>query len=281
MEGIPEKRSRYSPKSVIFMAVKTKPDSLNCFRGYRESTLQSYYFLLKKQNFLKFSNFEAIMSSKLMRRYVNACGGDTRKAMTLYRYNLRLSQEVFTVISCYEVALRNAIDVNLSKTLGTDWLRDAILPGGIFDNAKFSGTTRIMKKAYAELNAAGLYSPSKMLSAMEFGVWKYMFSATQYRATGRTLLQVFPKKPKSTPLMQYNNLFIFNELDAINRLRNRIAHHEPICFLQNNDIVSTAYLRGCYNRIVKLFSWMDISSKELLFGMDHVLSLCQKIDGLK
>ena len=37
-----------------------------------------------------------------MMRYVNACGGDTRKAMTLYRYNLRLSQEVFTVICCYE-----------------------------------------------------------------------------------------------------------------------------------------------------------------------------------
>lgn len=230
---------------------------------------------------MKFSIFETIMSSKRMRRYVNACGGDTRKAMTLYRYNLRLSQEVFTVISCYEVALRNAIDSNLSMTLGVDWLRDAILPGGIFDHPKFSGTTRIMKKAYAELNAAGIYSPSKMLSAMEFGVWKYMFSTTQYRATGRTLLQVFPGKPKTTPSMQYNNLFIFNELDAVNRLRNRIAHHEPICFLQSNDVISTTYLRGCYNRIVTLFSWMGISSKELLFGMDHVLALCQRIDGLK
>ncbi len=58
---------------------------------------------------MKFIEFESIMSSKRMRRYVNACGGDTRKAMALYRYNLRLSQEMFTIISCYEVALRNAI----------------------------------------------------------------------------------------------------------------------------------------------------------------------------
>ena len=64
---------------------------------------------------MRFSDFESIMSSKRMTRYVNACGGNTRKAMTLYRYNLRLSQEVFTIISCYEVALRNAIDNNLSS----------------------------------------------------------------------------------------------------------------------------------------------------------------------
>ncbi len=33
-----------------------------------------------------------------------ACGGNTIKAMTLYRYNLKLSQELLTVISCFEVA---------------------------------------------------------------------------------------------------------------------------------------------------------------------------------
>ena len=41
-----------------------------------------------------------------MERYLTACGGDTRKAMTLYRYNLQISQEMFTIVSCFEVALR-------------------------------------------------------------------------------------------------------------------------------------------------------------------------------
>lgn len=227
---------------------------------------------------MKFIEFECIMSSKRMRRYVNACGGDTRKAMTLYRYNLRLSQEMFTVISCYEVALRNAIDKVLSNTLGVDWLRDSILPGGIFDNPVFSGTTRIMRKAYTELLSTGTYSPSKMLSAMEFGIWKYLFSSTEYRATGKTLLKVFPMKPKSSLSMQYDNSYIFNELDAINRLRNRIAHHEPVCFSQGMDIVSTAHLQSCYSRIMALFTWMGIPAKNLLFGINHVLCICQKIE---
>lgn len=59
---------------------------------------------------MKYLDFENILSAKRMGRYLSAVGGDTRKAMTLYRENLRLSQELFTIVSCFEVALRNAID---------------------------------------------------------------------------------------------------------------------------------------------------------------------------
>ena len=39
---------------------------------------------------MKYADFEKIMSSQRMERYLTACGGDTRKAMTLYRYNLQM-----------------------------------------------------------------------------------------------------------------------------------------------------------------------------------------------
>lgn len=229
---------------------------------------------------MKFSDFEKVISANRLKRYLNACGGDKRKALLLYRLNLRLSQEMFTVISYYEIALRNAIDQIMAKSLGTDWLRDSIRSGGVFDDPLFSGTTRIISKAYNELNANGKYSPSKMLSAMEFGVWKYMFSSTQYRATGRILLRIFPNKPKSSAAMQYNNLFFFNELDAVNRLRNRIAHHEPICFMQNLENISTAYLKSSYARVILLFKWMGIDAKSLIYGLDHITQLSAKIDVL-
>ena len=230
---------------------------------------------------MRFCEFEKIMSSKRMRRYVNACGGDTRKGMRLYRMNLHLAEEMFTIVSCYEVALRNAIDNIMVASNGNDWLRDAILPGGIFDNPKFHNTTRMMKKVHAELVSNGKYSNSKMLSAMEFGVWKYMYSAPQYLATGRQLLRVFPNKPKSTPSIQYNNQYIFNELDAVNRLRNRIAHHEPVCFLHDSDEISTTHLLNVYERVMALFDWMSIDGTSLLYGMDHVKTVCKEIESLK
>lgn len=40
---------------------------------------------------MQYNDFELIMSEPRMSRYKQACGGDTRKAMTLYRLNLKLS----------------------------------------------------------------------------------------------------------------------------------------------------------------------------------------------
>jgi hypothetical protein len=50
---------------------------------------------------MKYAEFIRIMSEPRMNRYLTAVSNDTRKAMTLYRKNLRLSQELFTIISCF------------------------------------------------------------------------------------------------------------------------------------------------------------------------------------
>lgn len=127
----------------------------------------------------------------------------------------------------------------------------------------------------------GNYSPSKMIAELEFGVWKYMFSAPQYRATGQCLLRVFPYKPRSSAAMQYNPAFFFNELDKVNRLRNRIAHHEPICFQRHVSIIDTSYIINEHQKIQTLFTWMGIDSHSMLYGLDHVQAVCAKINALK
>ena len=229
---------------------------------------------------MKFSDFEHILSAERMARYLKACGGDSRKAMTLYRYNLQLSQEMFTVISCFEVALRNAIDLNLLPRLGKDWLRDAVTTGGIFTDPLLSKTANIISHSYNKLQSQHQYTHSKLLSDMEFGIWKYMFSPLQFRLTGRTLLQIFPNKPRSTKSLQINQAYIFNELDKVNTIRNRIAHHEPICFGLSGATIDTTYIQNKYWQIQTLFAWMGIDSRALLYGLDHVQQVCAKINNL-
>lgn len=229
---------------------------------------------------MKFSEFEHILSHKRLRRYLEAVDGDSRKAMTLYRYNLRLSQVMFTVISCFEVALRNAIDRQVVAVRGEEWLKDSVREGGFFDDDRIEETRRIIKSAYRRLRRDGTYSHSKMIAEMEFGVWKYMFSSVQFRATGRCLLNVFPNKPRSSAEMQYNHSYFFNELDAINRLRNRIAHHEPVCFHLDESRIDTAYIINAYNKIQTLFAWMGIDSRDLLYGLDNVQRVCNQINAL-
>ena len=227
---------------------------------------------------MRFQDFETIMTTARMSRYLTACGGTSKRAMTLYRKNLQLSQELFTVVSCFEVALRNGIDKQLIQTLGNDWLRNGAAAGGIFDNNNCRLTRDNINDAVHKLNHQ--YTHNKLVAELGFGFWRYMFAPNQFAATGRTILHIFPAKPTSTAAIQYNNTFVFNQLAQINNLRNRIAHHEPICFQSGVPVKSTTYARQHYGLILQLFQWMSIDEAKLLYGIDHINTVCNQIDTL-
>jgi hypothetical protein len=197
--------------------------------------------------------------------------------MTLYRKNLQLSQEMFTVISCFEVALRNKINEQYVAQHGNDWLRDSISAGGIFNTSRCINTKKLIHKS---LNKLTIYTHPKLLATFDFGFWRYLYAQPQFFAGGQTLLRVFPSKPTSTPAIQYNQTYIFNQLKLVNDFRNRIAHHEPICFHPGTAVISTTNTLQHYNLILQLFQWMNINESALLYGLDHVSTLCNEIDNI-
>jgi len=107
-----------------------------------------------------------------------------------------------------------------------------------------------------------------------------MFAPHQFSKSGQTLLQIFPSKPMSTCSIQYNNNYIFNELAKINKIRNRIAHHEPICFSPLLAVKNTMYIRQNHGSILQLLQWMNIDDHALLYGLDHISTRCSGIDVL-
>lgn len=226
---------------------------------------------------MKYSAFAQIISPARMNRYLLACNGNSKKAMTLYRKNLQLTQELFTVISCFEVALRNVIDLKCTIILGTNWLRNGASVGGKFDNGKCRLTKQNINDAIGKLPS---YNHFKLVAELGFGFWRYMFAKNQYNATNKILLQVFPLKPTSTPLLQYNNIYVFNQLAELNNIRNRMAHHEPICFLPGQPVKNTDYARQHYNLILQFFQWMQVDESALLYGLDHIINVCDEIDQL-
>ena len=176
------------------------------------------------------NNFEKTISPQRFGRYLVSCKGNTKKAMTLYRLNLKLSQEFFTVISCFEIALRNSIDNHYIAVYGIDWLNNSCVKNGIFDNSQCRYTRDTIQDSISKLSKNNSYNHNKLVAELGFGFWRYMFAQNQYNFAGRTLLRIFVKKPISTPKIQYNQTYIFNKLAQINEFRNRIAHHEPVCF---------------------------------------------------
>lgn len=229
---------------------------------------------------MKYADLVNVISQKRMERYLTACKGRKRKAMNIYNSNVTLAKETYVVVNYFEIALRNAINNRLKRNLGDDWLRDSVMSGGIFDNRRCEKMKKIIFKRYSSLLADGEYSHSKLLSSLEFGVWKYMFADFQFRVTGRVLLDVFLYRPASTACLTYDNTYFFNELHHINILRNRIAHQEPICFSHNTRLTDTRYIRSQHRRIMQLFTYMGIDGRLLLKGMDNIGKVCDEIDNL-
>lgn len=145
-------------------------------------------------------------------------------------------------------------------------------------NNKCRLTQNNINEAIRSLNRS--YTHFKLIAELGFGFWRFMFANNQFIAAGSTLLQVFPLKIRSTPSIQYNHNYILNQLAEIIELRNRIAHHEPICFLQGQMIKDSSYTRQNYNLILQLFQWMNIDEKALLYGLDRIKVVCDEIDNL-
>ena len=226
---------------------------------------------------MTYKQFENIVSARRMERYLIACHGDTKQARRLYRMNMRLACEMFIVVSGFEIALRNAIHNKVSARLGDDWLGRSVRKGGIFYTLPIKAKRNIISTA-KKLKENNKYDSDQMVASMEFGTWKYMFSKIQYEATGQFLLKIFPKKPKSSKEQHYDRRFFFNELDHVNSLRNRLAHHEPICFTHNNDEMDLSYAKSEYERIIKLFTWMGIDPKSLFVNTDKVQIIFSKME---
>jgi hypothetical protein len=219
---------------------------------------------------MTFLEFEKLLSPHRIAKYLNACNGDTDKTLVLYRANLRLSYELFSVASLFEVVLRNKIDEHYKakffSRLGSDqWLDTQTEPGGCFyGNQQVEKTFKSIFEAKIKLKSRGKYTHDKLVAELTFGFWRYLFASKEFMVAGSTLHQIFVNRPRNT-----NHTAIFNKLASINNIRNRIAHHEPICF---NSVgrICTIYALDHYNIIIELLGWLDVNSAELLHGIDKV-----------
>ncbi|MCZ8146125.1 Abi family protein [Flavobacterium sp.] len=116
---------------------------------------------------MRYLDFEEIMSAPRMNRYLDACGGDSRKAMTLYRLNLKLSQQLFTIISCFEIALRNKINNHYTVTIGSNWLAESTKTTGVFNDSKCKRTKQIVNKGIKAVSHH--FNQHKLIAEMDFG----------------------------------------------------------------------------------------------------------------
>ena len=218
---------------------------------------------------MKYEEYEKALSKPRLEKYKIACSGDKNKALILYRYNIKLCQKLYGVLGVLEVVLRNSINEHFKTKLSdNNWIETQATSGFLL-----SSQSEIFKERDKLVNS-GKYTHDKLVASLSFGIWTFMFSRNCYKNSGKSLLNIFPNKTHGM-----NQADIYRELDRIRLFRNRIAHHEPLCF-NHSGAIYVDYVQYIYDLITKYLHFMDYKTNEILYGVETPTSTIAKIKEL-
>lgn len=220
---------------------------------------------------MDFKTSQKLYSVPRMRKYQNACAGDKRKTIQLYRYNLRLCQRFYGVLNLFEVMLRNAINEHYAAHYSdADWIVNQADTGKLLEFNKEE-----IRQTEAGYRRRGIYNNDKMVASLTMGFWTKLFSKKRYKRGGKTLLQIFPNKRKGK-----NQADVYKDLTHIREFRNRIAHHEPICFDGSGNI-STDFARKHYQLICEYIDSLGQQPDDVIQWAEKPDEVLKKIDSIK
>lgn len=209
---------------------------------------------------MKYKDFEKAFSAARLNKYKNACEGNTGKALVLYRNNVKLCQKFYGVLNIFEIVLRNAINIHYTAYFhDTDWIYHQLQTGGMLE---YSPQRDSILENIGSMKAKGKYTSDKLVASVSFGFWTYMFTKVPFRLGGQSILKIFPLRQTGV-----GQKTIFKELQQIKNFRNRIAHHEPICFDATGK-KSIVYAQSNYELILKYIAFLGYDKNDLLFALD-------------
>lgn len=162
------------------------------------------------------------LSAARMSTYMEAAGDDTALALDLYVWNARISSALMIPSHFAEVSTRNAADEALTDKYGPDWPWNASfersLPHG--PPRKYSPNTDLVSTRQS------LDSTGKVIAELKFAFWENLFTSRHDKRLWKSHRNdLFPAATADAAELRNR---IRQDLEDIRRLRNRIAHHEPI-----------------------------------------------------
>lgn len=166
------------------------------------------------------------LSPERLAPYRRAVGGDLEPAVELYTWNAEVAAAFFEVLGHLEVVLRNALHEELSSWHASNrrrglWFDD---PARLLDERRRAdidtARARLLRDGKTE-------TPGKVVAELSFGFWRFLLDR-RYQNTlwAQALRHAFPF------LVPQRRQSVYQPVERLTRLRNRIAHHEPIHHLK-------------------------------------------------
>ena len=174
---------------------------------------------------------EKLISPARFGTFVELSSGDRKVATELYMWTGDLAGALFTDFRHLEITFRNTVDRTLlaharSVDLSVvSWLDDSWLPARA--NGWNSGAQKAIEQARREAHGQNP-SHDAVIAQLTFGFWRYLLTARYEKTFWLPALDgAFTNIPGTTEKNRRERLE--KKMINLNKLRNRIAHHEPIC----------------------------------------------------
>ena len=176
----------------------------------------------------------AYLSTPRLSPYLAATNDNLKDALRLYDWNVAMSGAFYETLHQFEVVLRNAIDEQLSAWNATqveratgrrhsrDWLMD---PSRLLQRLTRDNIPKAQQHARTALRAAGRRpGHADVLAQLSFGTWRFLLPDHD---SGRQLLWR-QALSSAFPNLTMAPQALVDHVDRIHKLRNRIAHLEPL-----------------------------------------------------
>lgn len=149
--------------------------------------------------------------------YQRACHGDSAKALRLYAWNISAASALWGSFNVLEVALRNVIHTELGTLAEREDWWNAALPLHPFEKQRVADAQLSAQRAQRDNIQTG-----HVVAELNLGFWTGLLANKYHqRLWVPALHQAFPH-------LRSKRRDLHRKLETLRKLRNRIAHHEPI-----------------------------------------------------
>ena len=202
-------------------------------------------------------------SSQRLEKYINLYNGDVTKVAAHFKANIALSESLYTSLSVFEVTLRNALSKELERMMGRkDWY--SVFPS----NPALKSLTSEVTVAIRHISQRGeMVSPDKIIAELTFGFWVTLLNSEYELSLWKSLRLAFPHMPKKDRKRKN----VSSPCNALRKLRNRVFHHESICW-------DLDYITDIHNRLVMVLGWINTDMPSWLDEVDH---FCKVVDEIR
>ncbi len=160
--------------------------------------------------------------------------GDVVRALRFYVWNAAVSAAFLWPLHMVEITLRNTVNNRMMQKYGAAWLLDSELVG--------TWAARTAAKARSQIGKRGAEpADGRIIAELSFAFWVGLFAKARDEALWRrNLCRIFYPTPKRSEVHAH--------LERLRKLRNRIAHHEPI---------RNRRLKADYEIALQLLDWLS------------------------